>query len=554
MSWVLRSTDTGERFVLPPGEAAIGRRDCYVLIVEATVSRVHALVHVAQPVVVVVGSKPAPVKITIVDKSSFQHTFVNDELVSKDTPREVGHGDALTIGREVERHFVFEWEPTVFCAASEVLEAWGSELEKACQAIGCYLTTEWTGFTTHLLSDAAKSSGKLLACAVGGGQVVTPGFVRTCRDRKSTDPWPQPQNFRPAPRDPAQAEVLAGVLHSPQRRTSLFRALAFLFLDPSKCAQLKPVIEGGSGAVILTSKQEILPEVTKLRQQNPKLKALLVGEAADAPQGVALSVVALRELTMAVLSGDLEYLPVGPTAAGSLSSTMQTDTRQSPQTQPRTSTGGNGADAAPARRVSDAGAAGPPAPAADDGRAPPANGGGPAGGRPAGQEDPASLMPPPPSVPHCPGSVDVGRAVPMSVPASADMPEASVGATAEAVVCAMQSLAATPPAPIQVGDWARRSITRKEPEKAPPREESPAAPPAVNIEPTGWIPRSKPIASDSCVAVVRQNLVAAPVIQEGDDEMPRKRFRKRRTVARAPQPVPMSTWDPSQMVGQSEFG
>lgn len=237
MSWQLalesQSQPAESPLLLLPGSAQVGRGQTAIIrSTHQSVSRVHA-----ELVINAVEGSLAdvrPLEISLIDRSSTGHTFVNElKTPGKGVPVKLHDGDFFTCGIDPLRYTV-RWRPILLSVSSRLSAPELRSVEDLARACGVFLTTEWTQQCTHLLIEQWAITPKLLCCIIDGALPVASSFLDELVSRRDTELRPEPAAASCAPRPPGGADAaysaeLSAYASSPSPRCQLLKGSWIIF-------------------------------------------------------------------------------------------------------------------------------------------------------------------------------------------------------------------------------------------------------------------------------------------------------------------------------------
>ena len=275
MGWVLEvqsPTNPTTSLQLLPGTAQVGRaQTAQIRSTHQSVSRVHAEV-VVQPAQGSL-SDVLPLEISITDRSSTGHTFVNDQQPGRNNPMKLSAGDVLHFGVDPLRYTV-HWRPMLFSISSRLGDADLQSLHQDARSTGVFVTSDWTAQCTHLLLEQFSITPKLLCCIIDGAPPVSMSFLselsRRAREKCELLAAPSPADFSPQAAigpDAAYNSDLNAYIRAPRPRRELLRGIWVIFSVKADYERLCVAIScAGSPVQILTqdqAAQSVLQDLNK---------------------------------------------------------------------------------------------------------------------------------------------------------------------------------------------------------------------------------------------------------------------------------------------------
>lgn len=281
MAWVLevqgpRTTTPTVSLQLLPGTSQVGRaQTAQIRSTHQSVSRVHAEI-VVKPAAGSL-SEVLPLEISILDRSSTGHTFVNEQQPGKGHPQRLCAGDVLHFGVDPLR-YKLSWRPMLMSISSRLAASELQSLQDKARGIGVFLTPEWSAQCTHLLLDQFAITPKLLCCIIDGALPVSMLFLSEMSRRVNENcellPTPAAAEFAPKAAAGPDAEYASGLgayVKQPLPRRELFRGIWVIFSAKPVYDTLSTALScAGSPIQILTQDQSVSSVLQDLRKASSK--------------------------------------------------------------------------------------------------------------------------------------------------------------------------------------------------------------------------------------------------------------------------------------------
>lgn len=359
MGWVLEVLSQTSNVVtaslqLLPGTSQVGRaQTAQIRSTHQSVSRVHAEV-VVEPTQ---GSlaEVLPLKVSIVDRSSTGHTFVNDQQPGKGNVTKLSAGDVLHFGVEPLR-YTLRWRPMLLSISSRFSAEELQSLDEKARKAGLFLTPDWTVQCTHLLLEQFAITPKLLCCIIDGASPVSMAFLsellKRANESSELSAAALPADFAPKAAigpDAAYNSELDAYVKAPRPRRELLRGIWVIFSAKAIYDTLSVALSSaGSPVQILTQDQSAASVLQDLKKAAAKAMPQEVWIIPTLPPGLgavlskplsdlrcACRVVGQEALVGAILSGSIcgiretaQLLPKSELAAETFPETQPTHPTQ----------------------------------------------------------------------------------------------------------------------------------------------------------------------------------------------------------------------------------
>eukprot|EP00435_Cladocopium_sp_Y103_P066649 s462_g28.t4 len=339
---------------LLPGTSQVGRaQTAQIRSTHQSVSRVHAEV-VVEPTQ---GSlaEVLPLKVSIVDRSSTGHTFVNDQQPGKGNVTKLSAGDVLHFGVEPLR-YTLRWRPMLLSISSRFSAEELQSLDEKARKAGLFLTPDWTVQCTHLLLEQFAITPKLLCCIIDGASPVSMAFLsellKRANESSELSAAALPADFAPKAAigpDAAYNSELDAYVKAPRPRRELLRGIWVIFSAKAIYDTLSVALSSaGSPVQILTQDQSAASVLQDLKKAAAKAMPQEVWIIPTLPPGLgavlskplsdlrcACRVVGQEALVGAILSGSIcgiretaQLLPKSELAAETFPETQPTHPTQ----------------------------------------------------------------------------------------------------------------------------------------------------------------------------------------------------------------------------------
>ncbi|XP_046906167.1 nibrin [Hypomesus transpacificus] len=220
-------------YLLPSKDYVVGRKSCDVLLPnDQSISRVHA--HLSA------GDQ----SLTVKDSSKYG-TFVNEESLSGDTPRNLKSGDRLTFG---VFHSKFRVEHKVILVCSSCLDMDGkTSLSQALVPLGGRMVNTWTQDCTYLVMPSVKVTIKTICALLCCRPIVKQNyFSELIKAIKQKQKQPKVESFCPDIDEPSLNKDQVDLSERPERKR-LFTDRTFVFLSSKQLKRLSSAVTFGGG-------------------------------------------------------------------------------------------------------------------------------------------------------------------------------------------------------------------------------------------------------------------------------------------------------------------
>jgi len=272
MSWQLLQHHQGisdPPLALPPGSVLCGRgQTAHLRSNDQSVSRVHAELVIAKNAGSL--SDVCPPEISLIDRSSTGHTFVNEQKTpGKGVPVKLKDGDVFTFGVDPHQYTV-RWRPILISVSSRLSGLELQSLEDQARGCGVFLTSEWTPQCTHLLIEQWAITPKLLCCVIDGASPVAASFLDSIARRDELRPPPSAASCSPAPPVGADAAYVADLdayASCPAPRRDLLRGSWIIFSAKQAYDTLSlPLEHAGASKLLLTQDTPVASMIQDLKR------------------------------------------------------------------------------------------------------------------------------------------------------------------------------------------------------------------------------------------------------------------------------------------------
>lgn len=354
MGWVLevlsQTSNVVTAALLLPGTSQVGRaQTAQIRSSHQSVSRVHAEV-VVEPAQGTLA-EVLPLKVSIVDRSSTGHTFVNDQQPGKGNVMKLSAGDVLHFGVEPLR-YTLRWRPMLLSISSRLSAEELQSLDEKARKAGLFLTPDWTAQCTHLLLEQFAITPKLLCCIIDGASPVSMAFLsellKRANESSELSAAPLPADFAPKAAigpDAAYNSELDAYVKAPRPRRELLRGIWVIFSAKAIYDTLSVALSSaGSPVQILTQDQSAASVLQDLKKAAAKAMPQEVWIIPTLPPGLgavlskplsdlrcACRIVGQEALVGAILSGSIrgiretaQLLPKSELAAETFPETQPT--------------------------------------------------------------------------------------------------------------------------------------------------------------------------------------------------------------------------------------